>query len=310
MLFSEKVLEAQGAPLTAHSLTTIQVNLGYRCNMSCSHCHAQAGPKRTEAMADDTITTLLSVLAQAGVGTLDITGGAPELHPRFSMLVEEARRTGCRVIVRSNLTILLGDSGSALLDLYRRTGVEIIASLPSYRKEQVDCVRGEGAFEKSIRAIRELNSIGYGMPGGNSLSFVFNPSGAFLPPGQEGLEQEYRRELSGAYGISFDRLYTIANMPLGRFRDFLARNNILDSYLQRLRKAFNPNALESVMCRQLVSVGWDGTIHDCDFNQMAGVPVTCPSASHIRDFDSATLRGRAIAVAEHCYGCTAGHGST
>lgn len=310
MQFSDRVRNVLGGPLAALSVSALQVNLGYRCNMSCSHCHVQAGPLRTEVMSEETITEVIDALSESGAGTLDLTGGAPELHPRFSMLVKAARAAGRHVIVRSNLTVLVEERGEELLDLYRATGVEIIASLPSLSREQVDRMRGSGAFDKSILAVRKLNSIGYGHPDGGRLSFVFNPGGAFLPPLQETLEQEYRRELTASYGIFFSGLYTLANMPIGRFREFLLRSGNLEQYLKRLNDAFNPLALGGVMCRRLVSVGWDGRLHDCDFNQMAGIPVTCHESSHIRDFDRELLSCREIAVAEHCYGCTAGQGST
>ncbi|GAB4483467.1 MAG: arsenosugar biosynthesis radical SAM protein ArsS [Thermodesulfovibrionales bacterium] len=310
MRFSDHVREILGGPLTALSVSTLQVNLGYRCNMSCRHCHVEAGPHRSEAMSDETLAEVLKALAHSGATVLDITGGAPELHPRFPMLVEAARSSGTHVIVRSNLTVLVEERGEELLDLYRTTGVEIIASLPSTSREQVDRVRGKGAFDKSVNAVKRLNSMGYGHPGGGRLSFVFNPSGAFLPPLQETLEQEYRRELSALYGISFNNLYTFANMPIGRFRDFLLRSGNLVQYQKRLIDAFNPLALEGVMCRRLLSVGWDGRLHDCDFNQMADIPVTCRESGHIRDFDQELLSCREIAAAEHCYGCTAGQGST
>jgi radical SAM/Cys-rich protein len=262
-------------------------------------------------MERDTIDALLDVLKRAGIATLDVTGGAPELNPHFRHLVRSARALGCHVIVRSNLAILSEDGMEDLTGFYRDQMVEVVASLPYYLSEQVDRVRGEHAFAKSIAALRRLNSLGFGngdprLP----LTLVYNPQGMFLPPCQRTLEAEYRRELDKRYGITFSRLFTLANMPLGRFRNALVERRLYDNYLGKLRSAFNSSTLEGLMCRHLINVGWDGTLYDCDFNQMAGLALTSPNPASIMEFDPVRLLAREIATAEHCYGCTAGQGST
>jgi len=308
MHFEEKILTIQPVPLHATGIEILQVNLGYRCNMTCKHCHVQAGPDRDEIMDIRNIEGVLSVLKENRIKTLDITGGAPELNPGFRYLVEEARHAGCHVIARSNLTIFYEPGMEDLFDFYSRNNVEIIASLPYFREADVDNVRGNGAFRRSINTLQKLNNLGYGND--KKLNLVYNPPGAFLPPSQAAIEEEYRRELKRNFDVSFHSLYTFANMPVGRFREFLIRSKNYDKYLRKLTDAFNPETLQGIMCRHIVNVGWDGTLYDCDFNQMSGLKVSDGYPRTIRDFDYHVLAGRRIAVDDHCYGCTAGQGST
>jgi radical SAM/Cys-rich protein len=311
MHFEEKILTVQSEPLHSSGIDILQVNLGYKCNMACKHCHVQAGPDREEMMDGWNIEEVLSLLKENRIKTLDITGGAPELNPGFRYLVEKARHTGCHVIARSNLTIFYEPGMENLFDFYSRNSVEIIASLPFFREADVDKVRGNGAFRRSIDALQQLNRMGYGDDTkGKKLNLVYNPPGAFLPPSQATIEEEYHRELKRNFDISFHSLYTFANMPVGRFREFLIRSNNYDKYLRKLTDAFNPATLRGIMCKHMVNVGWDGTLYDCDFNQMIGLKVSDGYPRTTRDFDHHLLAGRRIAVDDHCYGCTAGQGST
>lgn len=292
-------------------LETLQANLGYRCNLACRHCHVAAGPARTEVMDGETAASVLRALLDNPLETLDLTGGAPELHPRFRWLVAGARRAGRRVIARTNLSVFFEPGLEDTPRFLRDHGVEVVASLPCYLEDGVDRVRGRGTFAKCIAALRLLNDLGYGTGSPDLvLTLVHNPAGASLAPAQGALEAEYRRELGARYGISFTGLFAFANMPIGRFRDFLDRAGELDRYLGKLACAFNPWNLEGIMCRRLVSVGWDGTIYDCDFNQTLGTGVTTERSRHIGAFDHAALSRREIAVGDQCYGCTAGQGST
>lgn len=308
--FKKRVEEALAGPLTAMDLQILQVNLGYQCNMACKHCHVSAGPRRAEATDEKTIEQILRLLREHGIGALDITGGAPEMNPYFTSLVKEARDAGIRVIVRSNLTILFEEGYEGLQDFYRDHDVEITASLPYYLDSGVDKVRGEGAFVKSIKAIKLLNSFGYGTGNGRKLNLVYNPAGAFLAPDQKCLESEYRRELKARHGLSFDRLYVFSNMPVGRFRSHLEKTGALGKYQERLEHAFNPSTLDGLMCRHLISVGWDGGLYDCDFNQVLGLNLHSSMPQHIWEFAYDRITGREIHIGDHCYGCTAGQGST
>lgn len=308
--FHETVRSLRREPLTAQGVTTLQINVGYRCNLACSHCHVEAGPGRMETMDGHTIDAVLAVLASSPIITLDVTGGAPELNPHFRRLVSSARQLEKHVIVRTNLTVLHEPGMTDLPVFYRDHGVDLVASLPCYREDNVDGMRGSGTFAKCIASLRELNSLGYGLPDGLPLHLVYNPSGPFLPPRQGALEQDYRRELGGRHGVSFTTLYALANLPIGRFRDRLMRSGELDRYRDLLACAFNPATLDGVMCRTLLSVGWDGRLFDCDFNQVLGLTVDLGAPAHIRDFDYDALARRAISIGDHCYGCTAGHGST
>ncbi len=296
-------------PLCRDRLTTLQVNLGYRCNQSCLHCHVNAGPNRREAMDDNNVELIPRVLAARQLATLDLTGGAPELHPRFRWLVGAARGLGVKVSDRCNLTILSEPGQEDLAAFLAAQGVEVVASLPCYLEDNVDAQRGKGVFGRSIEGLRQLNALGYGRAGsGLVLNLVFNPAGAALPPAQTGLESAYKRELGERFGIVFNRLYTLANMPILRFGSTLVSKGTFDAYLRLLKDNYSAANLDSVMCRTLVSVDWRGRRYDCDFNQMLGLPVAGPST--LAALLDARLDGRAIQVADHCYGCTAGQGSS
>jgi len=308
--FHDTVRSLRREPLTAQGITTLQVNVGYRCNLSCSHCHVEAGPGRSEIMDGDTIDAVLRALEKSPIAIVDVTGGAPELSPHFRRLVSTARLLGKKVLVRTNLAILHEPGMEDLPAFYRDQAVELIASLPCYQEGNVDAMRGSGTFAKCIASLKALNSLGYGQPDGLPLHLVYNPSGPFLPPQQGALEQDYRRELGGRHGVSFTTLYALANLPIGRFHDRLERSGELDRYRELLACSFNPATLDGVMCRTLLSVGWDGRLYDCDFNQVLGMTVGPDVPMHIRDFDYGALAQRTIRVGDHCYGCTAGHGSS
>jgi radical SAM/Cys-rich protein len=305
-------LTASGlAPLHPTGTDILQLNVGKRCNQTCGHCHVDAGPDRTEMMSTEVVDTCLRVLARSGISTLDITGGAPELHPEFRRIVETAARLGRQVIDRCNLTVTRLPNYRYVPGFLAEHRVRIVASLPYYQSRQTDAQRGDGVFDDSIAALRELNGLGYGQPeSGLVLDLVTNPVGAFLPPEQAAAERDWRRELARRHGVVFNRLLTITNMPISRFLEHLERKGQTQAYLERLVQAFNPAAAAGVMCRHTLSVGWDGTLYDCDFNQMLELPVSPPAARHIRDFDPAVLHAREIAVGPHCFGCTAGAGSS
>jgi radical SAM/Cys-rich protein len=307
----ESALETAGLyPLRPRSTDILQINIGKKCNQTCGHCHVDAGPDRTEMMPAAVIDACLAVLAANRIPTLDITGGAPELHPEFRRIVREAAALDCQVIDRCNLTVTRLPNYRwvpAFLAEYR---VEVVASLPYFQGRQTDAQRGEGVFEDSIDALRELNELGYGRPGtGLLLNLVTNPVGAFLPPAQASAERDWKRELERRHGIVFNQLYTITNMPISRFLQHLEEKHQTEAYLERLVQAFNPAAAAGVMCRNTISVGWDGTLYDCDFNQMLDLPVASASRS-ILDFDTPILAMREIALGPHCFGCTAGAGSS
>jgi radical SAM/Cys-rich protein len=296
-------------PLSRGGLATLQVNLGYRCNQSCVHCHVNAGPRRTETMDDATIDLVPRVLKARRLTTLDLTGGAPELHPRFRWLVREARGLGVKVIDRCNLTILSEPGQEDLADFLASQGVEIVASLPCYLEENVDAQRGKGVFGRSIAGLKRLNALGYGQAGSAlCVNLVFNPQGPGMPPAQAGLEATYKRELLARYGIVFNRLYTLANMPILRFGSTLVSKGQFGDYMRLLRSSHNPANLEQLMCRELVSVDWRGRVYDCDFNQMLGIPAAGPAT--LAGLLEQDISGQPIRVADHCYGCTAGQGSS
>ncbi|NQY02870.1 MAG: arsenosugar biosynthesis radical SAM protein ArsS [Halieaceae bacterium] len=305
------LLDTDFPPVTRGKLDTLQVNLGYRCNLSCVHCHVNAGPTRTEMMSRETIDQVLDVIDQAGVKTLDLTGGAPELNEHFRDLVMEARGRGVRVIDRCNLTILFEPGQESLAEFLAAQGVEIVASLPCYLEDNVEQQRGKGVYSDSVKALRRLNELGYGRDPQRVLNLVYNPIGPVLPPPQQGLEADYKRELGERFGIEFDQLLTITNMPISRFGAvLLAQGNYLP-YMQLLRDNFSEANLQTVMCRNLVSVDWQGYLFDCDFNQMLAMPLLASDRRHLRDLlIDANLEGDAIATGEHCYGCTAGQGSS
>jgi radical SAM/Cys-rich protein len=296
--------------LERHGLTTLQINVGKVCNQACQHCHVDAGPKRTESMATRTAERVLTVLGgTTGVGTVDITGGAPELNPNFRLLVEECIAQGRHVIDRCNLTILFEAGYEGLAEFLARHRVEITASLPCYTAANVDKQRGRGVFEKSIRALQLLNGVGYGVKPGLTLNLVYNPLGPSLPPRQEALEADYKRHLREEFGIEFNRLFTITNMPIQRFAQHLVHLGKKDEYLRLLADHFNPSTVDQLMCRSLVSVGWDGQLYDCDFNQMLELPIRGhPTIWNIDTFDE--LPARPVQVGNHCFGCTAGAGSS
>ena len=300
-------------PLARRRIDTLQVNVGYRCNQSCVHCHVGASPQRTEEMAGETVDLVVAVLAHRHISTLDITGGAPELNPHFRRLVRAARDLGVRVIDRCNLTILEMAGQEDLAEFLKLEQVEIVASLPCYLADNVDRQRGKGVFESSIRSLRRLNALGYGREEtGLILNLVYNPQGPSLPPPQEALEAEYRRELGDKFGIVFNRLFTLANMPIQRFGSTLIAKGEFDRYMGLLRQAHRDDNLDSVMCRDLVSVDWRGYLYDCDFNQMLDLPLTGADGARRRLEDLLTddLDRNPIQVAGHCYGCTAGQGSS
>ncbi|MBL8176528.1 MAG: arsenosugar biosynthesis radical SAM protein ArsS [Bryobacterales bacterium] len=299
-----------GGALHASAIEVLQINVGKVCNQRCEHCHVDAGPHRRETMSRQTADLCLDVLQRYPIPVVDITGGAPELCAQFRYLVQQARALGRKVIDRCNLTVLLLPSQSDLIAFLARHEVEIVASLPCYLESNVDTQRGAGVYAKSIQALRLLNAAGYGMPGSNlRLNLVYNPIGASLPPPQAALEIDYRRELRSRHGIEFHSLFTMTNMPISRFLAMLRQNGHYDQYMLRLQDAFNPDAARGLMCRTMVSVGWDGTLYDCDFNQMLEMPVGFGAPAHIGAFD-AVLGRRRIVTAGHCYACTAGQGSS
>ncbi len=309
--FAQKMSEAGLFPLHATGITIFQINVGKLCNQTCAHCHVDAGPDRKEIMTREIAELCIRALAQTDIPTVDITGGAPELNPNFRWLVKQARALGRHVIDRCNLTVLLVPSQADLAEFLASHKVEVFASLPYFRAAQTDAQRGLGVFDKSIEALRRLNALGYGKEGsGLRLNLVFNPVGAFLPPKQEAIEKQFKRELERQFGVIFNHLYTITNMPISRFLEFLLVTGNYEDYMRRLVNAFNPAAAAGVMCRYTLSVGWDGTLYDCDFNQMLELPTGHGTPRHIREFDPAKLHIRRIVTANHCYGCTAGAGSS
>jgi radical SAM/Cys-rich protein len=299
--------------LKRQALETLQVNLGYKCNQSCLHCHVNAGPNRTEMMDGETADLVLEVAQARGVNTLDLTGGAPELSPHFRRLVRAARALNIRVIDRCNLTILSEPGQENLAEFLAGEGVEVVASLPCYSVANVDRQRGEGVFDRSIAGLQRLNGLGYGQDGSDLvLNLVYNPQGAVLPPPQGALQADYKRELGHHFGIQFNHLFALTNMPIQRFGSTLISKGSFQSYLQLLKGAYQPHNLDTVMCRSMLSVDWQGDLYDCDFNQMLGLRARLGSLpkAHLRDLLTADGEGDAIRVAEHCYGCTAGQGSS
>ena len=292
---------------------TLQVNLGYKCNQSCLHCHVNAGPTRTELMGLETINEVIAYLQSAGIKTLDITGGAPELNPHFRVMVEAARRLDVRVIDRCNLTILFEPGQEDLAQFLAGQQVEITASLPCYLEDNVDRQRGKGVFGTSIRALQLLNGLGYGRPGSAlKLNLVYNPQGPVLPPAQQSLQRDYQQRLADGYGIVFNELFVITNMPIQRFGSTLVSKGQFEPYMNLLKNAYQPANLETVMCRSLLSVDWQGYVYDCDFNQMLDLPLAWANRprTHLRELTGADLEHHPIVVKDHCYGCTAGQGSS
>ncbi len=314
MRATKPLLEQSDFPaLRRGELETLQVNLGYRCNQQCLHCHVNAGPNRKENMTAETAGAVVEFLRRARVKRLDLTGGAPELNPNFRPLVEQARALEVEVIDRCNLSILSEPGQEDLAEFLARHQVEVVASLPCYLEENVDGQRGKGIFRRSIEGLRRLNALGYGREGsGLRLNLMYNPQGPVLPPPQQALEQAYKAHLEEHYGIVFNQLFTLANMPIQRFGSMLLSKGEFDGYMALLRENFREENLDAVMCRSLISVDWRGNLYDCDFNQMLDLPAPLADGAplHISRLDLATLPGRPIAVAGHCYGCTAGQGSS
>jgi radical SAM/Cys-rich protein len=307
--FEQALSDSGLAPLRASGIRVFQINVGKLCNQTCGHCHVDAGPRRTEIMTRETAELCMAALSKTAIPTVDITGGAPELNPNFRWLVEQSRDLGRHVIDRCNLTVLLLPSQSGTAEFLAEHQVEVTCSLPYFLPEQTDAQRGGGVFEQSIEALKRLNVLGYGRPGsGLLLNLVYNPVGAFLPPAQHAVEADFKRELGRRHGIEFNSLYTITNMPINRFLEFLLRSGNYERYMEKLVNAYNPAAAAGVMCRDTISIGWDGALYDCDFNQMLDLPVA--SGMNIRDFQPELLAERRIVTGEHCYGCTAGAGSS
>lgn len=301
-------------PLSRTPLQTLQVNLGYKCNQSCLHCHVNASPQRTEMMDSDTLALIPRVLHERQIKTLDLTGGAPELHSGFLELVRQARALGVRVIDRCNLTILSEPGQENLAQFLADQQVDVVASLPCYSADNVDRQRGDGVFDRSIAGIQELNALGYGKPGsGLTLDLVYNPQGPSLPPDQKKLEQDYKRELNQHFGIEFNTLFALTNMPIQRFGSTLVSKGSFQQYMDLLKNSFLPHNLDSVMCRSMISVDYLGWLYDCDFNQQLGLPLGNQSGGlkrHLRDLLTTDFSKKGIRVAGHCYGCTAGQGSS
>lgn len=307
----EEALDGCGLlPLRPTSIEILQINVGKRCNQTCRHCHVDAGPDRREVMPDDVLDACLGFLERARIPTLDITGGAPELHPRFRSIVRSARAAGAHVMHRCNLTAILLPNYADIPELLAEQQVEVVASLPYFQARETDAQRGHGVFEQSIEGLHRLNALGYGRGDGLRLNLVMNPVGSFLPGNQAELEALWKRELHQRFGIVFDQLYTITNMPISRFLDFLEERGRTREYLERLIRAFNPAAAAGVMCRNTLSVGWDGQLYDCDFNQMLELPLDPRVARTIFDADRELIEQRNITFAPHCFGCTAGGGSS
>ena len=309
--FDAILSESRIYPLTATGITIFQVNIGRLCNQLCKHCHVNAGPDRKEIMQKNTMEICLDIIEKTDIPTVDITGGAPEMNPNFRWFVKEFSKRGRHVMVRSNLTILTEPDYKNLPEFFAENKVEVIASFPHYLEQTLDRQRGNGVFKKSIEALKQLNSIGYGkQDSGLILNLVYNPAGAFLPPSQKALEADYKREMLKKCGIVFNNLFTITNMPIGRFLNYLRASQNYDAYMQKLTSNYNPNAASQVMCRYTLSVGWDGSLYDCDFNQMLGMKVNHGAPSNIKAFDITRLCKRQIVTGIHCYGCTAGGGSS
>ncbi|HAG93138.1 MAG: radical SAM protein [Pseudomonadales bacterium] len=299
-------------PVQRGNLEILQVNLGYRCNLSCTHCHVNAGPKRTEEMSWHTAQQVLEVVRKRRPAVLDMTGGAPELNAHFRWLVEQSRAEGVEVIDRCNLTILQEPGQESLADFLAAQGVRVVASLPCYSEQNVDSQRGKGVFEGSIEGLKTLNALGYGRQGsGLILDLVYNPGGAFLPPSQQALEQQYKERLAAEFDIQFNSLLTLANMPISRFGSMLVSKGQFEEYMGLLRSSFNAGNLTGLMCRNTISVDWQGYLYDCDFNQMLNIPLQHRGGGrHLTDLLQADLSGNPVVVADHCFGCTAGQGSS
>ncbi|MDP3468536.1 MAG: arsenosugar biosynthesis radical SAM protein ArsS [Daejeonella sp.] len=310
--FNEKLGLCGMRPLQTSGIDIMQLNLGKMCNQTCKHCHVDAGPDRKEMMSRSTMQLCLDILKNSDIEVVDLTGGAPELNPDFRWFVEQIKQLGKHIIVRCNLTIILANKRfHDLPEFFKRHQVEVVSSLPGFTRDRTDRQRGDGVFEDSITALQMLNNVGYGQEGsGLVLNLVYNPAGAFLPPSQVALEKEYKLELASRYGIVFNQLFAITNMPISRYLDYLLSSGNYQRYMYKLISAFNPASVQNLMCRNTLSVGWDGYLYDCDFNQMLDLKVSAQNSQHISDFDYEILKYRNIVVKQHCFGCTAGEGSS
>ncbi len=314
VLFTEKLKGSGLFPLKPTRIEILQINLGKMCNQICKHCHVDAGPDRKEIMTRDMMKMCLGVISIQNIKSVDLTGGAPEMNPDFRWFVEEIRKIGedINIIVRCNLTIILANPKyHDLPQFFKENNIEVASSLPYFTAAKTDSQRGDGVFEKSIKALKMLNEVGYGIEGsGLTLDLVYNPSGAFLPASQDSLESEFKKKLHGQYGITFNKLFTITNLPISRFLEYLLRSENYEAYMEKLISSYNPIAAANVMCRNTISVGWDGYLYDCDFNQMLELKVDVKGSQHISDWNNQGLASRNIVVNQHCFGCTAGAGSS
>ncbi len=311
--FQHKLEQAGQFPLRSGAIEIFQINIGYMCNQVCKHCHVDAGPDRKEIMTRETMQQCLDVMEHAKIKTLDITGGAPEMNPDFRWLVSEAHKRGLQeIIVRSNLTIFSANPKfNDLPAFFKQHSVRVCSSLPFYNADKTDRQRGEGVFSDSIKGLQMLNAVGYGKEGsGLILDLVYNPTGAFLPGDQKALERDFKKELKNHFNIDFNQLFTITNIPISRFLDFLIESGNYEGYMEKLVNAFNPAAVAGVMCKNTISIDWQGTMYDCDFNQMLGLKVEKKAGQHIREFSLASLQNREVVISQHCFACTAGAGSS
>ena len=308
--FDKEISNYNGEGLNSLSIETIQVNIGLKCNLECVHCHVVSSPRRKEMMDWKTMKCVITAAEETNAKLVDVTGGAPEMHPLFRRFVKNLREKGVTVLVRTNLTILLQPGFETMPNFFREQNVQLCASLPCYLEENVDQQRGVGVFEDSIKALKLLNSFGYGMEANLPLNLVYNPVGPTLPPDQSKLETDYKYHLKSEYGIEFSNLLAIANMPIGRFRRDLKRENKLDAYNKLLRHSFNSATLDGLMCRRQINVAWDGRLYDCDFNLALNLPVGSGFPQHISDFNPVVFARRRIMTGFHCFGCTAGSGSS
>jgi radical SAM/Cys-rich protein len=310
-LFDEELHKSGLFPLTARGIEVLQINLGKMCNQTCKHCHVDAGPHRKEIMTREIMEYCLKALDETDIPVVDLTGGAPEMNPDFKWFVEAIKSRDRHCIVRSNLTILVAKPFNHFPDFFKQNQIEVVSSLPYFLEDRTDSQRGTGVFKKSIEALKKLNEIGYGHSGtGLVLNLVYNPTGAFLPPSQASIEEEYKGELKARYGVVFNSLFTITNMPISRFLVYLIHSGNYDRYMKKLHSSYNSGAAANVMCRTILSVSWDGYLYDCDFNQMLGLTVNHGAPFHITNFDFSQLAERRIVTGQHCYGCTAGAGSS